>query len=265
VLSPGSPTAVPNAPLGIQNNYNINSTGVWTVIVRGNNGCQTRVPITVTENTIAPTFSVSAFISTLTCSQPTTSIAGTSSAQVNYVWAGQTTTVTGGMLTVSTNTAIPSNGLINSYTLNVIDANNGCTSSTILPVYQNITTPTLNIGSTYTLDCWSNSVLIDPINPNLNYNFSWTGGINTPSLSVTAPGGYTLQTTNPTNGCSLMSSVTVYTCQSVGIEEYALDPNAVFSYTDLMGRPMDKAFNVPMIEWVKVGDRILSRKLLIQN
>lgn len=245
MLPPGASTSVPNAQLSIQNNYNINQVGTWTAVVRGNNGCQTRVPFTVTFNTVVPTYTLSNYTKTLTCVNLTTTITGLASVSA----------------TIS-NIAVSAPG---NYSVIVTDTNNACSTSTVISIFQNIVTPTLNIAPSWTLDCASGSVLVEPINANTSYQYNWIGGANTASFAATAAGGYTLNTVNPVNGCSLASSVTVYTCSTTGIEEYRLNPNAVFSYTDLMGRPMEKQMNVPMIEWVRVGDRVYSRKFMINN
>lgn len=241
MLPPGSSSVLPNGSLGIQTGYNINSTGTWTAVVRDNNGCQTRVAFTVGVDSVHPVINLSPYTKTLTCSTSSI-ILNVSNTNCSYIWDCGTSTV----FTHSTVVTSPA-----SYTLTIEDNGNACKSSTVFPIYQNIASPTLNISSSYTLECGTNSLLITPLNPNLGYNYSWNGSINTASTSVTSPGTYSLQVINPLNGCETTSVVSVEDCNLVGIKEYSMNVNQPIIYREFpSGRVIEKRYNEVIIEQV---------------
>lgn len=249
LLSPNSSSVLPNTPYSIQSSFNINSVGIWTVVVRADNGCQTRVPFSVYSNTVTPTYTLSNYASTLTCSSPTTVLSGLSSSN-SFI----------NTQTVTTSTLTALKGLISNFTLTAMDTVNGCSSGTILPIFQNIISPTLNISLSHTLDCYTSEVLIEPFQPNLNYNFNWIpSGLVTPAALISNSGTYTLQITDPDNGCETLKAITVHGCATVGIDEYAPSLNLIPIYYDLMGNEIKKRYNEVIIE--KIGNKV--RKLII--
>lgn len=243
LLSPGSSTVLPNAPLSNQTNYNITSPGTYTVVVRSGNNCQTRMPFTVSINTILPNFALGSYVQTLTCSNPTTILSNTIS-NTTYTWSYMTNTLS------NTNYTCSNSG---TYSLSVENPINACKVYTTLILYANKTTPTVNISATFSIDCTTNVAIVSPIQPNMSYNYSWSGGGTTYTMSTSTPGNYTLNVINPDNGCQSSSVITVEQCSTVGIKEYSINPQEPLEFYDFMGNLISKRFNEVII-W-KQGNR----------
>jgi gliding motility-associated-like protein len=179
----------------------VNTAGTYTITVTDPvNGCTNTDQALVTMNGVLPNANAGND-DTLNCLVAALNLSGSSlTAGVNFVWAGPGITANG-------NTATPTVNLPGTYTVTVTDPTNGCSSTDVADVIQNITPPGANAG----LDDILNCVVL-----NLNLNgsatapgatFAWTGpGIvsggatNTPNIN--AAGSYTLTTTDPVNGCT---------------------------------------------------------------
>ncbi len=223
------PTTASNIPaggnLGNQVTYSVNIPGTWTVITRDNsNSCDTRVALSVLQNTIAPDIAINALTQILTCDIPSLTLEGVSTnSNTNYNWSliaqsGGNVSVQSNTLTVSANTLAITNTLTGNYTLTIRDNNNTCASSSVIVINQNLFAPKALISGEKQITCATPTVLLtnssstgippifNPILPPVGY--IWYGP--SPQLPVNfsstylgfMPGTYTMVVKDLNNGCT---------------------------------------------------------------
>jgi len=101
------------------------------------------------------------------------------------------------------------------YTLQIIDPQNGCSTFDEVLVIADNTNPIANAGFDQVLDCINTEVILDgsgSIGDNLVYEWFDSLGVsihNTSNTQVSLEGIYTLQVTNPNNGCTAIEQVLV--------------------------------------------------------
>ncbi|PBQ31603.1 hypothetical protein CNR22_07425 [Sphingobacteriaceae bacterium] len=139
----------------------------------------------------------------------------TNSIVVAYIWDGPSPQQPGQFTTTYLAATV---GV---YTLTVKDYNNGCTSSTTIPIYDNRLYPTIDPPlNKFYLDCGATvtSVTLDLGNPpSKPYAYLWTSP---PTASITQPnsatlttkniGDYSVLVTNTVNGCATKAYYIVY-------------------------------------------------------
>ncbi|MES2568241.1 MAG: gliding motility-associated C-terminal domain-containing protein [Bacteroidota bacterium] len=165
-------------------------------IINSLNGCAFTTTTSVTQNTLAPTVSVSN-TQTITCLSPSATLTATGGG--NYSWSGPG--ITSGSNSSTANVNMP--GV---YSVSVAAAN-GCITTKTISVIKNTPTPTITISNTPTLTCLVTSVTI---NASGGGTYQWTGpgivnGASTASPTVNLPGNYNV-TVTAANGCTATSS-----------------------------------------------------------
>ena len=186
------------APISVNPTITVTTPGVYTLTITGANGCTGTASQTITQNITAPAAAISALTtSVLTCT--TTSITLTATGGGTYSWSNGTTVVgTNATLTVTTP---------GTYTVTVTGTN-GCTATAAQTITQNITAPTagINAPTTTILTCTTTSI---PLTATGGGTYSWSNGTavvgSSATLSVSAPGTYTVTVTSP-NGCTATAS-----------------------------------------------------------
>ncbi len=181
--------------------YSPSSPGTYTLTVTGSNGCIDTEQIIITQNTTAPTASVSNNTGATQLNCSLTSISLTASGGGTYSWSNGTTVVgTAANLTVTTP---------GTYTVTVTSATNGCTATSAVVITQNITAPAAAISSVPSpavLTCTTTSIALTASGGG---SYSWIStGTNLgtqANISVTTPGTYTVTVTGA-NGCSSTAS-----------------------------------------------------------
>gem|GEM_PF-366829 len=174
-----------------QNPVSVSAPGKYYVTATAANGCTQIDSVTVTQNIIKPTLSVTA-PAVLTCATTSVNLSATSNGAITWTGfpAGQnpvSITAPGKYYVTAT-------------------AANGCTQIDSVTVTQNITKPTLSVTAPAVLTCTTTSVSLSATS---NGTITWTGftaGQN--PVSVSAPGKY-YATATATNGCIQKDSVTV--------------------------------------------------------
>jgi len=163
------------------------------------NGCTTNTVVTVTQNITVPNISATSGGS-LTCSNTVVALTGNSStAGVNYLWQP-------GSIATATNNATTAGN----YSLTVTDPSNGCTSTTVVAVSLNTTAPNVSANVGGTLTCSSNTVTLTGASTTGGVTFTWQPiNVSTASVVVSAAGNYSFTVTDPTNGCTSNTVVTV--------------------------------------------------------
>lgn len=185
----------------------VNSGGVYSVTVTNtSNGCSSTITNSVLTDLASPspTLTVSG---TITCSSPVTSItANAGGGSYSYTWSGAGITAGQGTSTVSVNQG-------GTYTLNITNTVNGCTSSAVASVSTDTNSPTISVSpSTQTLSCTVPTLQIIASGTSVSYTWSGSGivsGGNTATVVVNNPGTYTV-TGTASNGCTAAVTSTVY-------------------------------------------------------
>lgn len=177
-------------------NPTVNVVGNYTVSI-SNGACITTSVVSVIGNTNTPNISITQ-PATLTCTNLSVTITGTStSSGVTYQWVGGPTTNT-----FNVNTS-------GSYTLIVTNTVSGCQSSSVVVVTQNTLIPNIGINVPAILTCTNSSVILTGTSSSGGVTYQWTGGPSTNTFNVSSSGNYSLTVTDPANGCTSSSVVSV--------------------------------------------------------
>lgn len=189
----------------------VGAAGTYTLVVTNtNNGCTEASDAIVDSDTDAP-FASAGDDEELNCTVTSVTLDGSSSSQGNnfsYSWSGPSI-VSGG------NTLTPTVDASGTYTITVLNSDNGCTSTASAEVTGDNTVPTASAGPTQTLNCANSIVELDGNGSSQNggETYSWSGpgivsGGNTLTPTVNATGTYTITVTGA-NGCTETSDVEV--------------------------------------------------------
>jgi gliding motility-associated-like protein len=186
------------------------AAGSYTVVVTATNGCISTAVIPVGSATVPPVFAAgTGTASDISCTNSLVTIAPSftpASPNYTYTWSGP------GIVGSPNNSSITVNQP-GSYSLVVTETVTGCsTSSLIVPVNGNITSPNLNVSS-------SSSVGIgcSPLNSTVNLtatstlavSYLWNTGATTSVITTTTPGIYTVTVTDNTSNCSATQTIEV--------------------------------------------------------
>ena len=179
-------------------------------------GCETQMPITVTENTTPP----AAIIDTpdeINCDDPTvtlTTSASSSGPGFSYAW----TIISGSGTITNDTTNEPTVDAPGTYELVVTDANTGCSAATNVMVTGDPETPIAVVNYDSDIDCNNTSANITGAGSSIGGGFTYTwdldgtvlDGENSFSLNnLTTPGVYTLTVANSNNGCEASNFITI--------------------------------------------------------
>ncbi len=180
--------------------YTVSAAGTYTLTVTNlGTGCASQQTVNVTTNTTPPTVTSSSS-GNITCVNASAILTGTS--------AGNTMVWSGGVLTNATNPATVS--AAGTYTVTATNTINGCTNTSQIIVTSNTTLPTVSSVSSGNISCTNANATLT--GTSVGNNMVWNGGtlVNaTNPASVTTAGTYTVTATNPTNGCTNTSTVTI--------------------------------------------------------
>ncbi len=193
-------------------NPSVGGNGVFTVTATNSvNGCISALgTVSITADANTPTFTLSASVATVSCSDPAPGVSLTTTVTgVTYQWSPAP--ASGG------NTANPTFTASGNYTCVITNTVNNC--STNLPqvaVNVNTASPALTITPSVSITCLFSTVTITSTAIPSSSTYSWTGpgitGSTTgSSITANAAGIYTLVATDPVNGCTTMSVSSVGT------------------------------------------------------
>lgn len=175
------------------------------------NGCQGFDTVTVVQNITPPGASASA-VGQITCANDTVQLLGNSptAPNVTYLWTG---------FNFSSTLQNPVTDTIGTYTLTVRGNANGCTSTAVAMVTQNIVAPFDSIVPPGNLNCNNPSIQLNatPSSQGPSFDYLWTAkegghivsGDTTLTPVVDSMGKYFLKITNIDNGCTALDSVVV--------------------------------------------------------
>ncbi len=200
-----------NGVLSTAANWEVTNPGDYTLTVSNNaNGCSTSTSVSIAQDTIAPQIVTNS--ETITCDQPTSILDGTGSSngvEFTYEWQNNM----GGFLSNNITYQVEQSG---NYNFIVTNNANGCSSSEVVMVDENITNVISNAGNDATLNCGTTSVQLDGSNsttsPTINYQWINSSGIlqgNDPLLDASMADTFFLIVTDTQNGCADTSSAIV--------------------------------------------------------
>ncbi len=191
----------------------VNQPGIYILTVTNtNNGCF-KTDTVIVNSSVVPPVAVAGIDKTLTCAITTVKIGGAGSSQgANFMAAWTGPDINPG----NQNQYTPTVGLPGQYILTVTNTATGCNTKDTVQIAQNITTPVADAGPDQTLTCSSpNGIALNGSGSPATITYLWTGlGIgannsNLPNPVVTVPDTYTLQVTDPLNGCTATDQVIV--------------------------------------------------------
>ncbi|RMG86971.1 MAG: hypothetical protein D6714_03230, partial [Bacteroidetes bacterium] len=190
----------------------VNQVGTYTLVVTNSvNGCTAEATASVTGDQTPPVAVATG--GNLDCNNPIIQIDGTGSStggNITFTWSGPG--IIGGA-----NTLTPTVNQGGTYTLTVVNNDNGCTAEAFAVVSSNIDLPTA-VAQADPLTCTVTQITIDgngsTTGPNISYDWTTAGGNiisggNTLFPVVDAPGTYILTVNNSQTGCSSQTQVTI--------------------------------------------------------
>jgi hypothetical protein len=208
--------------------------GVYTLYIGSGNQVYS-APLNIITDTQPPGVAVSALTRTLTCDVSTLQLqasSATPSVSFNWMWLSSPImgTSSSAAITVSANLAAPNMTIVNNYSVTATNTVNGCTSTSIVTIWQNVKIPNAVISPvSATLTCNTPSVNLSnfstsgnppggpfpPIMPIISYLWLGPQGAPTKSNSSTylasLPGTYTMFVKDMNNGCTSSQTITIVT------------------------------------------------------
>ncbi|MBL0191102.1 MAG: hypothetical protein IPQ18_07115 [Saprospiraceae bacterium] len=200
----------------------VSSPGSYCVTVTGLNGCTSTNCITISQNIVTPTVSVTALNSTLTCTLNSITIIaspGGALASSPYTWSRNGVN----FINTTNTTTITQPGI---YCVTVSGAN-GCTTSSCITIFQNATIPTAGITASpnTTLTCSVPSITLTATGGG---TYIWTGGITGATRTVNAPGTYCVTVTG-SNGCTSSTCITIFQNATIPATGITASPNTTLT------------------------------------
>lgn len=195
----------------------VNVAGTYTLVVTNlATGCTATTDVALGSATNPPV-AIANGGTPISCLQTTSTLSGTGSssgAGINYTW--QVLAGSGGALSGPVNGINATASAAGSFILGVTNTVNGCTSYDTVAIASTVLPPNLALPLPDTFTCVQDTVWVTAHSTTPNASFAWTtsggsiaGGNNIPTITTLAPGIYNVTVTNPANGCTTTSSVTV--------------------------------------------------------
>lgn len=186
----------------------VDAAGDYRLIVTAPNGCTNTDVVTVASNTTTPDANIAAGPYTITCSDETVVLNGSSTTTgAQFSWS----TLIAGATITNGNSPTPTVDKTGDYTLTVTDPVNGCTSTATTTVNGLFTTPTINIAAPGSqITCSNPTIILDASGSTNATNYTWTASLgghilsngNTAQPTVDAAGRYTVTAEHTTTGCT---------------------------------------------------------------
>ncbi len=178
------------------------------------NGCSVTAAVTATADQGTP-IAVLGPAGTITCVTPNSVLDGSASSS-GPGFAYQWTASGGGLILSGNNAPTAVAGAAGDYQLQVLNTANGCTATASVQVLADLQTPDAVLGAPAGITCLHPADTLSVANPVAGLLYQWQtldgqiiSGQNTPAIVLSAGGTYSLEVTNPVNGCTSASSVLV--------------------------------------------------------
>jgi len=214
----------------------INAPGTYSVTVTsGNNGCTSSEQYIIAENADAPVIEIAdpeqlnCDVDEVTLSSTVSNVMVDFGQDVEYIWStddGVLSSPNG-----ASNISVSSDGI---YTLTVINNINGCSNSNSIIVEESRSTFLIDIEDATDLDCNVSELTLNATEDSgLQVLYAWStidgniiSGEETLNPVINQAGEYTLLVTDPANGCTAESSITIMQDSNVPELEIA-DPDMI--------------------------------------
>lgn len=193
----------------------VNEPGTYVLeILNTQNQCSSTASITVAQDTTAPLVSIMS-PATITCADPTVMLSaeGTSTGpNMAYNWSS-----TDGVILSGTQSLSPEVNASGTYTLQVANSLNGCSSTATVFVPVDTLSPIAAAGPDDTLNCYQPALQLGSSNTSAGnrFTYDWSGSspiagdTTTPMPLVETGGTFQLVVTDTVNGCQSSDSVTL--------------------------------------------------------
>ncbi len=198
--------------IDVTESIDVAAAGNYTLIITDDsNGCTASLSESVEENAEVPTADaqVSGDLDCINTSASLDGSASTGTGTLSYEWQDEN----GVVIAQTAETDVLDSG---QYTLVITDAANGCTSSAMVTVDQNVEAPTIDAQASGLIDCIGDPVSLDGSastgNGTLQYEWLDANDVSvgtTASVEVNTSGTYTLIITDAANGCTAETTVDV--------------------------------------------------------
>lgn len=191
----------------------VNQPGIYELgVLNTQNQCVSKAMLTVAQDTTAPAVNILPPAS-ITCTVPTVQLSaqGTATgAAFNYNWSSPD-----GIILNGTQTLNPEVSAAGTYNLQVANTQNGCTSTTSVPVVVDTLAPTADAGLDDTLNCIQPTLTLGggATSEGSRYAYTWIsnpllpGNTNGPVLQTDTAGTYQLTVLDTINGCQASDTV----------------------------------------------------------
>ncbi|MBK8556077.1 MAG: hypothetical protein IPL65_10085 [Lewinellaceae bacterium] len=196
-------------------NPEVDAPGLYTLTVTdSDNGCTTVQSVPVMQDTLPPGLLVDS-VPVISCAQP--DVVLESASQPNTGITVQWSTLDGNLVS-GANTLMPTANASGTYTLQVTNTANGCSSVLQVILEADVAPPSVEAGVQDTLDCSVTAVALNGSGVGQgNLSYFWTAsaggniltGNTTSTPQVNTPGWYILQITDDENGCMAADSVLI--------------------------------------------------------
>ncbi len=213
----------------------VGAPGVYTLTVtQASNGCTATAETEVLADTTAPDV-VIAEPGLLTCDSIFITLDASASdqgPQYTYLWSGPFCINVADPL-------YPVVGCTGTFTLQIINSDNGCFAEASVEVGEDNTPPTVELSDTV-FTCYDDQIVVDVsgVSAGAEFSYSWTtvpqgngcfvSDITDLNLVVCGPGGYGLEVTNTLNGCVATGLVNVI-ADTMPPAELSLGPDTVLT------------------------------------
>jgi gliding motility-associated-like protein len=177
----------------------VTTPGSYSVTVTdSDNGCSvTSESVNITQDITAPIVNISAATTILTCATQSIALTAMAEGAASYLWNTGATTASVNVTSAGT------------YTVTVTGSN-GCSATATVTITGNSTQPSVAITGNTVLTCTTQSAtLVATATVSGTASYLWNTGATTATISVTAPGEYSVTVTDSSNGCSVNETVTV--------------------------------------------------------
>lgn len=188
-------------------NPTVGAPGTYTLSVTTASCISSPVTVAVNQNTTQPA-STAATSGSITCTTNTISLtAGPGS--MNYTW----TAPGGSSISSGVNSSSAVGQGPGTYTVNVLDPNNGCSRTATVAANINTVQPVPTASTTGSITCTTNTVSLTTNLTGMNYTWTAPGGssissgVNSQNAVGQGSGTYTVNVQDPTNGCSRTATV----------------------------------------------------------
>ncbi len=193
----------------------VDAPGTYTLTVYDSKtGCAKSETVTVTRDASLPDIDIDPYPDQLTCVVTDVTLSG-QPVEADHVhsWTASPGNIVSGA--GSYNPVVNEPG---TYIIEVTDPNSGCTSTAAIHVTENIQQPSLSVQAPDKLTCLVNQVQLSASSTNNDVTYSWTtsgdgiikaGDETVQDPVVYSPASYTVEITDPANGCTNSSGVNV--------------------------------------------------------